>query len=31
MEDAMKIFHGVQEVKKGMTGFDPIPGYAGTN
>ena len=31
MDAAMNVFHGVEERKRGMSGFDPIPGYAGTN
>jgi len=27
----MHVFHGVEDRKRGMSGFDPIPGYAGTN
>jgi hypothetical protein len=31
MDEAERIFHGVEERPKGMSNFDPIPGYGGTN
>lgn len=31
MDAAVEVFHGVEHRKKGMTGFDPIPNYSGTN
>ena len=31
MSEAERIFHGVEERSQGMSNFDPIPGYGGTN
>ena len=30
-DEATRIFHGVEETKRGMSNFQPIPGYSGTN